>query len=327
MRRRKFVTLLGGAAAAWPLAAHAQPERMRRIGVLMASAESDPQNEPRLAAFRQGLQALGWTGARNIKIDYRFAAADPVRMRAHAAELVQMKADLIVANTPPVVEAVQQQTRAIPIVFVPVADPVGAGFVKSLARPGGNITGVTDFEFTIGGKWLELIKEMMPAVTRVAVTVLAGHVTNVGIFQAMQAAAPALGLQLTAAVIGDAADIEDAIAAFARDPDGGLVVPPGATIAHRDLLVALAARHRLPAIYPFRFIVVGGGLMSYGPDNIAIYRQAAWYVDRILKGEKPAELPVQAPTKFELAINLKTAKALGLDVPPTLLARADEVIE
>jgi putative tryptophan/tyrosine transport system substrate-binding protein len=327
MRRREFITLLGGAAA-WPLAARAQQgERVRRIGVLMVQPASDSEGQARRAAFRQSLQQLGWSEGQNLRVDTHWATANE-DVRRHAAELAALAPDVIVATATLAVVPLQQATRMVPIVFVNVIDPVGAGFVASLARPGGNATGFTAFEYGISGKWLELLKEMAPGVTRVAVLRDPGTVAGIGQFAAIQSVAPGLRVELSPADVRDAAEIERDIAAFARTSGGGLIVTgsPSAT-AHRELITVLAARHKLPAVYAFRFFVTAGGLISYGPDTITQYRRAASYVDRILKGEKPADLPVQAPTKYELVINLKTARALGLEIPPTLLARADEVIE
>jgi putative tryptophan/tyrosine transport system substrate-binding protein len=329
MKRRQFITLLGGAAAAWPLAARAQqPERMRRVGVLMHLAADDPEGQARIAAFTQGLQELRWTIGRNVRIDYRWAAGDAERGRKYAAELVALAPDVILAAGGAVVAPLLQTSRTVPIVFAQTPDPVGAGFVASLARPGGNATGFTIFEFGMGGKWLELLKEIAPRVTRAAVLRDAALAAGTGQLGAIQSVAPSFGVELSPIDVRDAGEIERAVTAFARSPNDGLLVTGSAlATVHRDLIVALAARHRLPAVYPFRLFVAGGGLISYGPDSIDPYRQAAGYVDRILKGEKPADLPVQAPTKYELVINLKTAKALGLELPQTLLARADEVIE
>jgi putative tryptophan/tyrosine transport system substrate-binding protein len=327
MRRRAFITLLGGAAAAGPLAASAQQsERMRRIGVLMNLAVGDPEGEARSAAFLQALQQLGWSDGRNIRIDYRWAAGDASLFQRYAEELLALAPDVILAAATPSVQALQQATRTVPIVFAIVADPVGAGFVDSLARPGGNVTGFTPFEYGISGKWLELLKEVVPRVTRVAVL----RDLTIGLAQlgAIQSVAPSLGVELTPIGVGDPGQIERTVAAFARSSNGGLIVTASTSaIIHRELITTLAARNKLPAVYYERYWVAGGGLMSYGPDFRDQFRRAAGYVDRILKGEKPADLPVQAPTKYDLVINLKTAKALGLEVPPTLLARADEVIE
>jgi putative tryptophan/tyrosine transport system substrate-binding protein len=329
MRRREFITLLGGAAA-WPLTARAQePERVRRIGVLMASAADDSESQARIAAFLQGLQQLGWADGRNVRIDTRWATTNPDDIRRHAAELAALAPDVLVAATGTVTVApLLQATRTVPIVFVQVIDPVGAGFVTSLARPGGNATGFTIFEYGMSGKWLELLKAIAPGVTRAAVLRDPAIASGIGQFAAVQAVAPSLGVELSPVDVRDAPEIERAVTAFARSSNGGLIVTASALAQrHRDLIIALAARHRLSAVYPYRHFVTAGGLSSYGPDSIDPYRCAAGYVDRILKGEKPADLPVQAPTKYELVINLKTAKALGLTVPPTLLARADEVIE
>ena len=327
MRRREFITLLGGAAA-WPLAARAQrPERMRRIGVLMNLTADDSVSQDRLTAFVQGLQELGWTVGRNLQIDYRWGAGNVERYRTFAAELVALTPDVLVTAGAPAVEALQRATRTVPIVFTNVTDPVGGGLVASLARPGGNTTGLTLSEYGLSGKWLELLKEIAPRVTRAAV--LRDPVAvGIGQFAAIQAVAPSLQMELSPVDVRDASEIERAVTAFADRPSGGLIATASApTAIHRELLIALATRHKLPAVYPFRYYVTSGGLISYGPDTVDQYRLAARYVDRVLKGEKPADLPVQAPTKYELVINLKTAKALALEVPPTLLARADEVIE
>jgi putative ABC transport system substrate-binding protein len=327
MRRREFITLIGGAAAAWPLAVQAQqPERMQRIGVLMNLAENDPESQARFAAFVQGLQQLGWTNGRNVRIDTRWGASDADRFRRYAAELVTLAPDVILATSTAVVTALQQATRTVPIVFVLVIDPVGGGLVASLARPGGNTTGFSIYEYGISGKWLELLKEIAPRVTRVAV--LRDLTIGIGQLGAIQSVAPSFGVELTPIDVRDVAQLERAVAAFAHGPNGGLIVTASSwTVVHRELITALAVRNRLPAVYSFRYFATAGGLISYGPDSTDPYRRAAGYVDRILRGEKPADLPVQAPTKYELVINLKTAKALGLEVPPTLLARADEVIE
>ena len=327
MRRREFITLLGGAAA-WPLAARAQqPERMRRIGVLLSTHEGDPQRRAQLAAFVRRLTELGWADGRNVRLDVHWTAGSVDAARKYAAELVALASEVIITDTSFNVAAVQQVTRTVPIVFGGVIDPVGAGLVDSLARPGGNTTGFTAFEYAIGAKWLELLKEAAPRVTRAAVlrdpTIAAG----IGQFAAIQATAP-FGIELSAVGLHDAGGIEPAVAAFARGAEGGLVVTAAAFQAnHPDVIPTLAARYKLPAVYPWRYSVNAGGLMSYGSDLASQFRSAAQYVDRILRGEKPADLPVQAPTKYELVINLKAAKALGLEVPPTLLARADEVIE
>jgi putative ABC transport system substrate-binding protein len=329
MRRREFISLLGGAAAAWPLATRAQqPERMRHIGVLTGLAADDPETQARNAVFLQSLQELGWTDGRNVRLEYRFAAGDAERIRRYAVELVALAPDVILASGAVNVGPLLQATRTVPIVFVNVADPVGAGFVDSLARPGGNATGFIQFEYGLSGKWLELLKEIAPRVTRAAVLRDPAIFAGTGQFGAIQAVAPSLGLEASPVNVRDAPEIERAVSAFARSPNGGLIVTGSALVVlHRDLIVMLAARHKLPVVYFARYFVTSGGLISYGPNVVDQYRQAAGYVDRILKGEKPADLPVQAPTKYELVINLKTAKALGLEVPPTLLARADEVIE
>jgi putative ABC transport system substrate-binding protein len=296
--------------------------------VLIAIAESDPEAQARVMAFREALHALGWVDGRNARLDIRYAAGDPERMRTYAAELIAMKPDVILANSSAALAAVRRETRTVPIVFVQVADPVGGGFVESLARPGGNITGFATTEYEMGGKWLDLLKEIAPAVTRVAVLRDPAIASGAGQLGAIQAVASTFRVSITPATARDVGEIERAINAFARESNGGLIVLPSAlTALHRELIVDLAARHRLPAVYPYRYFVTAGGLVSYGLDNIDLFRRAAGYVDRILKGEKPADLPVQAPTKYELVINLKAAKALGLAVPPTLLARADEVIE
>jgi putative ABC transport system substrate-binding protein len=329
MRRREFITLLGGAAASWPLAARAQqPERMRRIGVLMNIAEDDSESQPRVTAFVQTLQQLGWTDGRNVRIETRWGAGNAERIRKYAAELVELGPDVILASGSSTMESLQQATRSVPIVFAIVVDPVGAGFAASLARPGGNATGFTAFEFGMSAKWLELLKQVAPSITRVVVLRDPGFSASVGQLAAIQAMAPSLGVELTPIDLREASEIERAIGVFARGSTDGLIVvaSPMATV-HRGLIIALAARHRLPAIYPFRYFVVAGGLISYGADLVDQYRHAAGYVNRILKGEKPADLPVQAPTKFELSINLKTARTLGLTVPDILLATANEVIE
>jgi ABC-type uncharacterized transport system substrate-binding protein len=329
MKRREFMALLGGAAAAWPLAARAQQdERVRRIGVLTSSTMHDPASQARLGALQQGLQLLGWNDGRNMRIDYRWAAGDPDDLHKYAAELVALAPDVILANGSAAAALLLQATRFVPIVFTDVPDPVGAGFVDSLARPGRNSTGFMLFEYAMSGKWLELLKEIAPGVTRAAVLRDPSMTAGIGQFAAIQAVAPSLRLELHPVDVRDAPEIERAIPAFARGSNDGLIVTSSPSAAcHRDLIIKLAARHRLPAVYSFRYYVTGGGLISYGPDPIDPFRRAAAYVDRILKGEKPADLPVQNPTKYELLINLNTAKALGLDVPATLLARADEVIE
>jgi putative ABC transport system substrate-binding protein len=329
MQRREFITLLGGAAAAWPLAARAQqPERMRHIGVLMPAAADDTDFQARVGAFLQALALLGWTIGRNVRIDTRWATADADSIRRHAAELVALAPDVILAHGASTVGPLLQATRTVPIVFPVASDPVGAGFVDSLARPGGNVTGFMTAEYSIGGKYLELLKEIAPGLTRVAVLRDPTQGSGTSQFAAIQAVAPSLRMEVHPINTRDVGEIERAVAAHARAPNGGLIVTAGGlSQLHRDLIVTLAARHKLPTVYYERFFVAVGGLISYGPDFIDQYRRAAGYVDRILKGEKPADLPVQAPTKYELVINLKTAKALGLTVPPALLARADEVIE
>jgi putative ABC transport system substrate-binding protein len=328
MRRREFILALGGAAA-WSLAARAQrPERARRIGMLMNRAADNPEGQDRLAAFLQGLQEAGWAVGRNARIDVRWGADDVDHERRYAAELVALAPDIILAGGTLGVAALQQASRSVPTVFVHVSDPVGAGFVDSLARPGGNVTGFMAFEWSLSGKWLELLKEVAPSVRRAAVLRNAANPGGIGEFSAIQAAAPSLGIEVNAMNVREAGEIEQAVATFARSPNGGLVVSTTATgTVHHDLIIMLAARHKLPAVYGNRFSVTDGGLVSYAPDYVDQYRRAAGYVDRILKGEKPADLPVQAATKYELVINLKTAKALGLEIPPAVLARADEVIE
>jgi putative ABC transport system substrate-binding protein len=315
--------------AAWPLAARAQqPERMRRIGVLIDLAENDPEGEARIAAFLQGLAQLGWTDGRNVRIDTRWGAGDADRTRRYAAELVALAPDVIVSTGTPSLGPLLQVTRTVPIVFILVVDPVGGGFVDSLAQPGGNATGFILFEYGMSAKWLELLKQVTPNVTRVGVLRDPAVSSGTAQFGAIQSVAPSLGAEVSPITLRDSPEIERAVAAFARSANGGLIVTASALAnVHRDLIITLAARHKLPAVYSGRFFVIGGGLMSYGPDRIDQSRRAAGYVDRILKGEKPADLPVQAPTKYELVINLKTAKALGIEMPPTLLARADEVIQ
>jgi putative tryptophan/tyrosine transport system substrate-binding protein len=330
VRRREFITLLGGAAA-WPVAAHAQQgERMRRIGVLVGSGvdADDSDLRARFDPFQQALQQLGWTHGRNVQIDYRFGSGDPDSLRKYAAELVALVPDVILAGGAASVPPMLQATRTVPIVFTNVVDPVGAGFVDSMARPGANATGFIMLEYSLTAKWLELLKEIAPGVTRVAVlrdpTLTAGTAQ----FGVIQSAAPSFRMEVTPVNVRDARMIERSVTAFAQAPNGGLIATAGPlTVVHRDLIIQLAARYKLPNVFHRRLFVASGGLLSYGPDVIDQFRQAAGYVDRILKGEKPADLPVQAPTRYELAINLKTAKALGLTVPPSLLARADEVIE
>jgi putative ABC transport system substrate-binding protein len=327
-KRRQFITLLGGAAAAWPVAANAQqPKPVRRIGVLTYLAADDAEGQARHAAFTQALGQLGWSEGRNLLIDARWTTADDIRR--HAAELAAFAPDVLLAATgTATVAALQQATRTVPIVFAIVIDPVGAGFVASLAKPGGNATGFTVYEYSMSGKWLELLKEIAPHVTRVAVLRDPAVASGIGQFGAVQIVAPSLGVELTPVDVRDAGEIERAVAAFAPGSNGGLIVTASALgTAHRELITTVAVRHKLPAVYPSRPYVTAGGLISYGPDLLDQFRRVAGYVDRILRGEKPADLPVQAPTKYELVINLKTAKTLGLEVPPLLLARADEVIE
>jgi putative tryptophan/tyrosine transport system substrate-binding protein len=328
-RRREFIALIGGAVTAWPLVARAQqPERMRRIGVLQYINESDPELQRRVAVFVQGLQKLGWREGANLVIDYRYGADDFEQMRRDAAELVGLKPDVIWTSGGLGLLSLKRATHSIPIVFTTVYDPVGSGYVASLARPGGNVTGFTLGEFSLGGKMLEVLKEVVPQVSRVAVILNLEQPPHVAMWRAVEAMAQSFGVSLTATDVQDPAEIERAIEAFAREPNGGLIVLPGPiTVNHREMIIALAARHRLPAVYPFRFFVTSGGLVSYGADPFDQSRQAVAYVDRILKGEKPEDLPIQQPTKFEFVINLKTAKALGVTIPPSLLARADEVIE
>jgi putative ABC transport system substrate-binding protein len=327
MRRREFITLIGSASVASSIAARAQ-EPKRRIGVLMSIAEEDPEGQARVRAFVDGLQQLGWTDGHNVRIDIRWAG-NPGDPGKYAAELVALAPDVIFAPVSATVAALQRITRSVPIVFGSVIDPVGAGFVASLARPGGNTTGFSGFEYSLSGKWLELLKELAPNVTRVAVVRDSSLAAGIAQYAAIQALAPqSLGVELTPIDVQDPSEIERAITAFAREQNGGLIVTASSAAArHRKLIIALALQHRLPNVYGFRYYVTSGGLASYGPDIIDVHRRAAAYVDRVLKGEKPADLPVQAPTKYELAINLKTAKALGITVPQTVLGRADEVVE
>jgi putative ABC transport system substrate-binding protein len=327
MGRREFITLLGGAAA-WPLTAHAQQlERMRRIGAF-AGIEDDAEGQARFAAFLQGLRQLGWTDGRNVRIDFRWGGGNADNIRKYAAELASLAPDVILAAGAAAVGPLLQATRTVPIVFVIVPDPVGAGFVDSLARPGGNATGFITFEYSISAKWLELLKQIAPSVTRAAVLRDPAISTGIGQWGAIEAVAPSLGMEVIPVNVRDAGEIERAVAAFARPSNGGLIVTASAlVVVHRDLIIALAARHKLPAVFYERNFVASGGLVSYGPDYLDEFRRAAGYVDRILKGEKPADLPVQAPTKYKLVINLKTAKTLGLTMPPSLLSTADEVIE
>jgi putative ABC transport system substrate-binding protein len=327
MRRRAFIAALGGAAA-WPVVARAQqPERMRRIGVLLGIAANDPDAQTRLAAFVQTLQQLGWTDGRNVRIDTRWASGDAELIRRYAAELVALAPDVIFVSGNAAVAPLLQATHTVPIVFASVADPVGSGFVDSLSQPGGNATGFMQFEYGLSGKWLELLKEIAPSLTRVII-LWDPETAGIGQFAIIQSVATSAGVDVRPVNLRDAGETERAITAFARAPNGGLVVTASAwSVVRRDLIIALAARHKLPAVYFERLFVVAGGLISYGANFVDQYRRAAGYVDRILKGEKPADLPVQAPTKYELVINLKTAKTLGLAVPPSVLARADEVIE
>jgi putative ABC transport system substrate-binding protein len=329
VKRREFITLLGGAATAWPFTAHAQQsEPVRRIGVLLPGNVDDREYQVRYAAFLQGLAVLGWTVGRNVHLEARWATSNAAELRKHAAELAALAPDVILANGSAALAPLLEATRIVPIVFAIVPDPVGGGFVESLARPGGNVTGFTLYEYGLGAKWLELLMEIAPGVRRVAVLRDARLSVGTGQFGAMQSVAPSFGVELRPIDVRDAPEIERAITAFARTTAGGLVVTGSAlSVTHRQTIAALAAQHKLPAVYSGRFYVTAGGLFSYGPDFVDQFRQAAGYVDRILKGENPADLPVQAPTRYELVINLKTAKALGLTVPDTLLARADEVIE
>lgn len=332
MRRREFIVYAGSAVAApqiWPLATRAQQsERVRRIGVLLQAVKSDPESQIRIKAFVKGLEQFGWTEGRNLQLDYRWAGGNSDDIRKHAADLVALAPDVLVAAGSATVGALQQSTRTVPIVFATVGDPVGAGFVESLARPGGNITGFAIFEYAIGAKWLELLREISPRTTRVAVLRDPSVATGPGQFGAIQTAAPSLTMEISPVNMRDASELGRALTAFAQSPNGGLIVS-GTPLAqlHRNLIITLAARHKLPAVYFERFFVVDGGLISYGADFVDQYRRAGGYVHRILNGEKPADLPVQAPTKYELVINLKTAKALDLTVPPSLLARADAIVE
>ncbi|MGB7858505.1 MAG: ABC transporter substrate-binding protein [Pseudolabrys sp.] len=328
MRRRQFIALLGGAAT-WPLAARAQQhERMRRIGVLMSLAADDKEGQARIDAFVQGLRELGWIDGRNVQIDIRWAAGGDRVRQQYAAELVALSPDVIMASGGSVVGPLLQATRTVPIVFTQTPDPIGAGFVDSLARPGGNVTGFSIFDYNIAGKWLELLKQIAPGVTRAAVIRDPATPQGIGQFSAVHAVAPSLGLDVSPINASEPSEVERAIKAFAHSPNSGLIVTgSNFAITHRELIIKLASEQKLPTVYPIRFFVVAGGLIAYGPDGIDVHRRAAGYIDRILKGEKPAELPVQAPTKYELVINLKTAKALGLTVSPSVLARANEVIE
>ena len=330
MKRREFITLLGGAALASPVAARAQqPGRMRRVGVLMGVAESDPEGQARIAAFRQGLSDLGWADSRNLRIEYRWAAGDADRIRAYAAELVALAPDVLVGNGAPVLTALRDATRSIPIVFVLVNDPVGQGFIANLARPGGNITGFSFLEYSMVGKSLEMLRQLAPNVHRVAIMFNPATAPHYTVFlRSFETVPPPSPLEIKATPVGTEADIEQAVAKLAKEPGSGLLVPPDTfTVVHRDLVISSAAQHRVPAIFTYRQFVREGALISYGPETTDIFQRSASYVDRILKGANPGDLPAQAPTKFELAINVRTARTLGLDVPPTLLALADEVIE
>jgi putative tryptophan/tyrosine transport system substrate-binding protein len=329
MRRREFITLLGGAAAAWPLAARAQQsERMRRVGVLSVLTADDPEAQHRVAVIEKELQERGWINGRNVAIDYRWGAANAERIQAYAAELVGLRPDVILAAATTALAALHREARTAPIVFAQVVDPVGRGFVASLARPGGNITGFAQYEETIAVKWVELLKQLAPGISRAGVIYDPANPATAGYLHAIEAGARSLGVTLSSSTVRDPGEIERAIESFAGAPDGGLIVLAGPVAAvHRERIIALAARYRLPAVYTLRYYVSSGGLASYGVDNIDLYRRAVSYVDRILRGEKPADLPVQFANKFELVINLKTAKALGLDPPVSLLARTDEVIE
>jgi ABC-type uncharacterized transport system substrate-binding protein len=330
MRRREFITLIGGSAATWPFAVRAQQQggRVRRISILMNATSEEPEAQTYVAAFQQGMQEFGWSVGRNLRVDLRWGGGDADLTRRYAAELAALSPDVMIAAGGPVVSAIQRATRTVPIVFAQSIDPVGAGLVVSLARPGGNVTGFTQFEYGLSAKWPELLKEIAPGVKRVGVLRDAANPAGIGQWAIIQAAAAAAGMEVTPLTVINPGEIDGGIAAFAREPNGGLVVPVSSNAArHRDAIIASAARHRLASVYGYRYFVAAGGLIAYGPNLVGQYRLAAGYVDRILKGEKPADLPVQAPTKYELVINLKTAKALGLTVPPALLARADEVIE
>jgi ABC-type uncharacterized transport system substrate-binding protein len=328
MKRREFIRLLGGAAAAWPLSAGAQQARMRRVGVFMRLLESDPVTKGYLAAFAQGLAPLGWSQSRNLQLVLRISGGDDTSAKAAAADMVRQNPEVILSHGTETSRIMQQHTRTIPIVFTTVTDPVGSGLVESLARPGGNTTGFTNFEFSMAGKWLELLKEVAPAVKNIAVIFNPENAAMPGQLRAIALAAPALGLQMTEAKVSDRSDIERAIDALAQTPNAGFIVlPENLVVKNRDLIIGMAARHQLPGVYSDRFNIKSGGLLSYGADTDDLYRRAASYVDRILRGEKPSDLPVQQPTKFELVVNLKTAKAIGLTIPESFLLRADEVIE
>jgi putative ABC transport system substrate-binding protein len=328
MRRREFITLTAGAIASAPFTARAQQPAIRHMGVIMGYGAGDPEAQVRIAAFREELGKLGWVEGRNIEIDYRFTAADPERMRAYADELVRLRSDLILAQSGQVLATLQKATRGIPIVFVQQSDPVELGFVQSLARPGGNITGFNSYEASIGGKWLQVLKDVAPRMIRAAVLLNPVNVSSPGYLRAIETGAPSSGVEVNVLRVRDGAEIDTAMRQFAQHADRGLIVLPGPfTSRHRDRIIALAMEHRLPAIYPFRYFVVGGGLMSYGVDQVDQWRKVATYVDRILKGEKPGNLPVQQPTKFELALNISAAKRIGLTIPEAFRARVDEVIE
>jgi ABC-type uncharacterized transport system substrate-binding protein len=327
MKRRSLITLFGGAAA-WPLVARAQqPERVRHIGVLVGFGENDPESPARIAAFRHGLERLGWKEGHNVRVEYRWGAGDPTRMRAHAQALIGLSPDVLVAESTPATAALQAETQSTPIVFLQAGNPIGSGFVASFARPGGNLTGFTNYAPSMGGKWLELLKEVAPPLVRVAA--LFNPKTHTGQYWGvLEVAARTVNVRFAKAAVAGATEIERAVEGMSGEPSGGLLVMPDSfTMSHQETIVTSAARHRVPAIYAFRAFPASGGLMSYGMDMISVYRDAAAYVDRILRGDRPGDLPVQAPTKFELVLNLRTAKALGLTVPDTLLARADEVIE
>jgi putative ABC transport system substrate-binding protein len=328
MKRREFITLLGGGVV-WPLMAYGQQaERMRRIGILTGIAGEDAETKARISAFLQELQRLGWTEGRNVRIDIRAGAGNAVATRKYAAELVALGPDVILGTGASPAALLVEASHTVPIVFTIVVDPIGAGLVEKLSRPGGNATGFMQFDYSLSGKWVELLKQVAPGLTQVAVIRDASSSAAIGQFAVIQALAPSLGLEVSTVNVGKPGDVDRGVTAFAREPNGGLIITSGpSTVVHRDLIVSLAARHKLPAVYFDRTHVVGGGLMSYGADLVGQFRQAANYVDRILRGEKPANLPVQAPTRYDLVINLRTAKALGLDLPAPLLARADEVIE
>jgi len=329
VKRREFITLLGGTAAAWPAAARAQQgERNRRVAVFTALAPDDPENQSRIAAFQQEMQRLGWTEGQNLRITYHSVGSDAEHVRKEAAELVTLAPDVILANGGTTMVPLHQLNRSVAVVFVNVPDPVGAGFVASLARPGGNATGFTVYEYGISGKWLELLKQVAPGVARVAVLRDPANPSGMGQWGVIQAVSPSFGVELRPVDNRNADEIERGITTFAQEPNGGMIVVANAfSVVHRDLIIRLAARHRLPAVYPYRFFCIGGGLIAYGVDDIDQYRRAAGYVDRVLRGARPADLPVQGSSKYQLTVNLAAAKALGLEIPPTLLARADEVIE